>query len=255
MDGGVGRLEEGGALLGWGLSDIGQVREANEDHCLIDLELGLLLVCDGMGGHVGGATASRTAANAFRDALRVRVEAGGFWRTGPRQAVAQAAASASMSVYDLAEEEPALSGMGTTLTALMVFDGTAHVAHVGDSRAYLMRDGRLRQLTEDHSLVQEQVRAGLLSENEARHSRLRNVITRSVGFNREVEVDQLSFPTRPGDTFLLCSDGLIGVVDDQTLAEIIDTTYLAKAVYVLVDLANAMGGDDNITVVLGHIFE
>jgi protein phosphatase len=242
-------------LLGWGLSDIGQVREANEDHCLLDLDLGLLLVCDGMGGHVGGATASRTAARAFRDALRVRAEGGLLARRGARLAVGQAASSASIAVFDKAEANPALQGMGTTLTALLVLNGIAHVAHVGDSRAYLIRGGRMRQLTEDHSLVQEQVRAGLLSENEARHSRLRNVITRSVGFNREVEVDLLSFPTRPGDTFLLCSDGLTGVVDETTLAEIIDTTFLAKAVHILIDLANAMGGDDNITVVLGHIFE
>jgi protein phosphatase len=247
--------QETGTLLGWGLSDIGQVREANEDFCLIDIEQGLLLVCDGMGGHVGGATASKTAGHAFRDALRVRAEAGSLRRHGARLAVGQAASAASIAVYDKAEADPSLSGMGTTLTGMVVFDGVAHVAHVGDSRAYLMRGGRLRQLTEDHSLVQEQVRAGLLSEKEARHSRLRNVITRSVGFNREVEVDLLSFPTRPGDTFILCSDGLTGMVDDPTLAEIIDTTFLAKAVHVLVDLANAMGGDDNVTIVVGHIFE
>jgi PPM family protein phosphatase len=242
-------------LLGWGLSDIGQIREANEDHCLLDLELGLLLVCDGMGGHVGGATASRTAAAAFRDALRVRADAGGLRGRGARQVVGQAASAASIAVYDKAEADPGLSGMGTTLTGLIVHEGVAHVAHVGDSRAYLMRNGRLRQITEDHSLVQEQVRAGLLSENEARHSRLRNVITRSVGFNREVEVDLLSFPTRPGDTFVLCSDGLTGPVDDNTLSDIVDTAFLGKAVHVLVDLANAMGGEDNITVVIGHILE
>lgn len=242
-------------LLGWGLSDIGQLREANEDHCLVDLDMGLLLVCDGMGGHVGGATASRTAANAFRDALWVRADAGGLRGRGARQVVGQAASAASFAVYDKAAADPELSGMGTTLTGLVVYQGVAHVAHVGDSRAYLIRGGRLRQLTEDHSLVQEQVRAGLLSENEARHSRLRNVITRSVGFNREVEVDLLSFPTRPGDTFVLCSDGLTGPVDDETLAEIVDTAFLGKAVQVLVDLANAMGGEDNITVVIGHVLE
>lgn len=242
-------------LLGWGLTDIGQLREANEDSCLLDLDLGLLLVCDGMGGHVGGATASRTAAVAFRDALRVRADAGGLRGRGARQVVGQAASSSSIAVFDKAEANPSLSGMGTTLTALVVFQGVAHIAHVGDSRAYLMRKRRLRQLTEDHSLVQEQVRAGLLSENEARHSRLRNVITRSVGFNREVEVDLLSFPTRPGDTFVLCSDGLTGPVDDETLAEIVDTAFLGKAVHVLVDLANAMGGEDNITVVVGHVLE
>jgi protein phosphatase len=169
--------------------------------------------------------------------------------------VGQAASAASIAVFDKAEANSTLSGMGTTLTALVVYEGVAHVAHVGDSRAYLMRGGRLRQLTEDHSLVQEQVRAGLLSENEARHSRLRNVITRSVGFNREVEVDLLSFPTRPGDTFVLCSDGLTGPVDDDTLAEIVDTAFLGKAVHILVDLANAMGGEDNITIVVGHVLE
>ena len=241
------------SILGWGLSDVGQIREANEDHCLIDLDLGLLLVCDGMGGHVGGAVASKTAATAFRDALRVRAEAGALKGRGARLAVGQSASIASIAVFDKAEENPNLSGMGTTLTALVVHEGVANIAHVGDSRAYIMRNRRLRQLTEDHSLVQEQVRAGLLSENEARHSRLRNVITRSVGFNREVEVDLLSFPVRKGDSFVLCSDGLTGPIDDETLAEIIDTAYLGKAVYVLVDLANAMGGDDNITVVIGHV--
>ncbi len=242
-------------LLGWGLSDVGQVREANEDHCLVDLDLDLLLVCDGMGGHVGGATASRTAAHAFRDALRVRSDAGGLKGRGARQVVGQAASASSIAVFDKAEADPSLSGMGTTLTSLIVHDGVAHIAHVGDSRAYLVRGGRLRQLTEDHSLVQEQVRAGLLSENEAKHSRLRNVITRSVGFNREVEVDLLSFPTRPGDTFVLCSDGLTGPVDDETLSEIVNTAFLGKAVHVLIDLANAMGGEDNITVVIGHVLE
>lgn len=242
-------------LLGWGLSDIGRVREANEDHCLVDLEMGLLLVCDGMGGHVGGATASRTAARAFRDAVRVRAEAGGLKGRAARHAVGQAAAAASVAVHDKAAADASLSGMGTTLTGMVMTGPVAHVAHVGDSRAYLMRGGRLRQLTEDHSLVQEQVRAGLLSENEARHSRLRNVITRSVGFSREVEVDLLSFPVRGGDTFLLCSDGLTGLVNDETIEEVLDTTYFGKAVHVLVDMANALGGEDNITVVVGHVLD
>ena len=240
-------------LLGWGLSDIGRLREANEDSCLVDPEMGLLLVCDGMGGHLGGATASRTAAHAFRDALRIRAAAGGLRGRGARSAVGQAAAAASAAVHDKAASTAALAGMGTTLTGLVLAGSIAHIAHVGDSRAYLLRGGRIRQLTEDHSLVQEQVRAGLLSETEARSSRLRNVITRSVGFSREVEVDLLSLPVRGGDTFLLSSDGLTGHVNDKTLEEVLDTTFYAKAVHVLVDMANARGGEDNITVVVGHV--
>ena len=240
-------------LLGWGLTDIGCVREANEDHCLVDLELGLLLVCDGMGGHVGGATASRTAARAFRDSLRIRAGAGSLKGRAARHAVGEAAAAASVAVHDKAVSEASLAGMGTTLTAFVLAGTVAHVAHVGDSRAYLMRGGRLRQLTEDHSLVQEQVRAGLLSEKEARHSRLRNVITRSVGFSRDVEVDLLSFPVRGGDTFLLCSDGLTGLVGDETLEEVLGTTFHGKAVHILVDMANSLGGEDNVSIVLGHV--
>jgi protein phosphatase len=240
-------------LLAWGLSDRGQQREANEDHFLVDLNLGLLLVCDGMGGHVGGATASRLAAGAFRDAVQLRARAGGLRGRDVRRAVGEAAESASFAVYDRAEDEPSLAGMGTTLTAVVIVGNMAHVAHVGDSRAYLVRQGAVRQLTEDHSLVQEQVRAGLLSEREARHSRFRNVITRSVGFNREVEVDLMSFPVLPGDTFVLCSDGLTGHVDDETIADILTSAFLGKAAHLLVDLANYMGGDDNITVVVGRI--
>ncbi len=204
---------------------------------------------------MGGATASRTAAQAFWDALRLRAQAGGLKGRGARATVGQAASAASIAVHDKALHDTTLTGMGTTLTGLVLSDGVAHVAHVGDSRAYLMRGGRIRQLTEDHSLVQEQVRAGLLSENEAKHSRLRNVITRSVGFAREVEVDLLSFPAREGDTFLLCSDGLTGHVDDGTLEDVLSSTFLGKAVHSLVDLANSRGGEDNITVVIGHVME
>jgi len=242
-------------LLGWGLSDIGRVREANEDHCLMDLDLGMLLVCDGMGGHVGGATASRTAARAFRDALRVRAEAGGLKGRGARRVAGEAAAAASIAVHDRSVADASLSGMGTTLTGVVLCGRVVHIAHVGDSRAYLVRSSRMRQLTEDHSLVQEQVRAGLLSEAEAKHSRLRNVITRSVGFSRDVEVDLMSFPARPGDTFLLCSDGLTGMVDDRAIEDVMDTTYFGKAIHVLVDMANARGGEDNCTVVVGHVLE
>ena len=240
-------------LLGWGLSDRGQQREANEDHWLVDLDLGLLLVCDGMGGHVGGATASHLAAQAFHEAVELRARAGGLRGREVRRVVGEAAEAASLAVYDRAEDEPSLAGMGTTLTAAIIVGNRAYVAHVGDSRAYLVRQGVVRQLTEDHSLVQEQVRAGLLTEREARHSRFRNVITRSVGYNREVEVDLMSLSVYPGDIFLLCSDGLTGHVDDETMADILVSAFLGKAAQLLVDLANYMGGDDNITVVVGRI--
>ncbi len=161
-----------------------------------------------------------------------------------------AARIAGRAIYDAAQAETELAGMGTTLTALLFHAGRAHFVHVGDSRAFLFRDGKAYQVTEDHSWIAEQVRAGVLTDAEARESKFRHIITRSVGFEREVDVDLLGVPVMPGDAFVLCSDGLSNYVDVAELGLILASTFCCKVPRLLVDLANDRGGDDNVTVVV-----
>ena len=161
-----------------------------------------------------------------------------------------AAREAGHAIFDRALEDANLRGMGTTLTAMLYDDGRMYVAHAGDSRLYLFRDGSLRQVTEDHSWVAEQIRAGNLTEEEARESKYRHVITRSVGFEREVDVDGIGVAVEGGDCFLLCSDGMSNYIENGELERIMSTTWYRRAPGYLVDLANARGGDDNITVIV-----
>jgi PPM family protein phosphatase len=233
-------------------------REHNEDSFLVNEELGLYVVCDGMGGHAGGETASRLAVQTVEKELisvRLRTDdpfAGGAASDDKRlaDALQEAIEGACSVVFRTSRNQPELQGMGTTCIALLLHGDAAIVGHVGDSRAYLVREGGIRQLTEDHSLVNEQVRAGLLTPDEAKHSRLRNIITRSVGFEEDVVVDVAGFESRPGDRFLLCSDGLSNLVETEeiriTLASERDPTEVCKS---LVGLANERGGDDNVTVI------
>jgi protein phosphatase len=161
-----------------------------------------------------------------------------------------AARSAGRAIFDAAQADPRLSGMGTTLTAMLYHKDRAHFVHVGDSRAFLFRDNKVVQVTEDHSWIAEQVKAGILTEAEAKESKFRHIITRSVGFEREVDVDLLGVPVLAGDCFIMCSDGCSNYVEAEELARIMSTTYYSKVPGLLVDLANDRGGDDNITVVL-----
>jgi protein phosphatase len=169
----------------------------------------------------------------------------------PAMAVLRAAArEAGHAIYDTALADPNLRGMGTTLTAIMYEAGRMHVVHAGDSRCYLFRDGALRQLTEDHSWIAEQVRSGNMTEAEAKESKFRHVITRSVGFERDVEVDARGLSVEAGDCYLLCSDGMSNHVDHGDLERLLASTWYRRAPQALVDLANQRGGDDNITVVV-----
>jgi protein phosphatase len=169
----------------------------------------------------------------------------------PAMAVLRAAArEAGHAIYDTALGDPNLRGMGTTLTAIMYEGGRMHVVHAGDSRCYLFRDGALRQLTEDHSWIAEQVRQGNMTEAEARESKFRHVITRSVGFERDVEVDSRGVSVEAGDCYLLCSDGMSNHVDHADLERLLASTWYRRAPQALVDMANQRGGDDNITVVV-----
>ena len=161
-----------------------------------------------------------------------------------------AAREASWAIFDAALASPHLRGMGTTLTAMLFDSGKMHVVHAGDSRCYLFRDNSVRQITDDHSWIAEQVRSGNLTEAEAKASRYRHVITRSVGFERDVEADARTVAVEAGDCFLLCSDGLSNYVDNAELERILATTWFRRAPQYLVDLANQRGGDDNVTVVV-----
>jgi protein phosphatase len=169
--------------------------------------------------------------------------------------LADAVRRACRVIFDAAAQNPALMGMGTTTTALCLHQNWAYVAHVGDSRCYMQRDGALMQVTDDHSLVNEQIKAGLLTPEAARVSRHKNIITRSVGFEPDVEVDCFMMPVRPGDQFLLCSDGLSNLIEDEELAESMVQLRGQSLVDFLVELALGRGGDDNITVITVDVLD
>jgi len=239
-----------------GLTDVGQKRSHNEDSFLVNADLGLFVVADGMGGHAGGGTASRIAVEVIeRILLDRRAQAGGPFESNEPLASSPLAAllreaveAASSSIYEHARRDHVLAGMGTTVTALLLHETYAFFGHVGDSRAYLYRDGYLDQITEDHSVVNEQLRAGLITEDEARSSKFKNIITRSVGFEERVLVDVMAVAVEPKDTFILCSDGLTNFVSDEELAAAA-TLPVEEIPSKLIHLANERGGDDNITVI------
>ncbi len=231
------------------LTDVGRVRAHNEDACAADTQLGLFVVCDGMGGAAGGEIASREAAAALlQTAQQLQLD------SGPLERMDGAIRAANRTVYQHALREPRLRGMGTTLVALELSRDAALacVAHAGDSRCYRLRSHQLERLTDDHSLVEEQVRLGEMTAEEARRSHLRNVITRVVGSSSKVEPDVVLHAVEPGDIFLLCSDGLTRDLSDADLRSILNRhrRNLAHAARVLVDAANLLGGGDNISVIL-----
>ncbi len=242
----------------WAATDVGLKREANEDSFLVEPSLGLYLVADGMGGHAGGGTASRMAVRAVRDAILTARRSGGLFDRAASEVesarvfdfLAKIIAETSARIFEESNQRPELSGMGTTLTLFLAHGRRAYVAHVGDSRLYRLRNGSFAQLTEDHSLVNEQVKAGFMTAVEAQQSRFRNIITRSVGFESEVTADTLSLPLQDGDVFLLCSDGLSSMVSDENIAAELRAARLSDSPARLVALAKQGGGDDNITLVV-----
>ncbi|MBI3072946.1 MAG: Stp1/IreP family PP2C-type Ser/Thr phosphatase [Deltaproteobacteria bacterium] len=239
----------------WGLTDVGRKRLHNEDSYLINLELATFIVADGMGGHAHGELASRMAVEIIEEEIfrQRRRKPSPFDESGPDAVTRVVSASVQLAcarIFDLAQRINEYAGMGTTATTVVFHDSRAIIGHVGDSRAYLLRDGAIRQVTDDHSWVNEQVKGGLLTADEARSSRYKNVITRSVGFERDVEVDTEALLVRDGDLLLMCSDGLSNLVTDDEIAETLRSSYYQKAPAELIDLANARGGDDNISVVL-----
>ena len=238
-----------------GNTDIGQVRAVNQDSFLVKAEDDLFVVADGMGGHVGGEIASQLCVSEIAKYLgdSADVFKGRADRPHPdariQTAMVQAVNHASTKIYERALEDPGLRGMGTTATVCKVVDQYGYIAHVGDSRLYLIRCGLIYQITNDHSLVSEQVRAGILTKEEAELHHLRNVITRSVGYQEEEDVDTTCVLLEDGDLIVMCSDGLHGPVTDMEISQTVKNTEI-NSVDSLIQMANDRGGDDNITVVI-----
>ena len=242
-------------IIAWPATDVGRVRSHNEDSHLVDDEIGLYLVADGMGGHAGGAHASQLCVDVVRRVVRRGLDSLGTVSADARNAaiaemLCAAASEASARIFDQAAADQRLQGMGTTLTGLFVYGERGYVVHVGDSRAFLLRAGTCRQLTNDHSWLNEQVQAGLLTEEEAAASDLKHIITRSVGFERHVEADVIPLNVSMGDAFLLCSDGMANYVEPEELAKLARDHWYGDLPRLCTDLANKRGGDDNITVVV-----
>jgi serine/threonine protein phosphatase PrpC len=227
-------------------TDTGRQRQANEDSFFAGSEL--FAVADGMGGAQAGEVASRIAAESFEPAVRGDESGEAYLRS--------IAETANRRIHSIAQRDSTRSGMGTTLTAAMVEDDEVSIAHVGDSRAYVYRDGNLRLLTSDHSLVEELRRQGRLTDEQAEDHPQRSIITRALGPEEAVEVDTMTFSARPGDVFLLCSDGLTTMIKDDRIAEILaNADDLDAAVDQLVREANEAGGRDNITAVAFRLAE
>ncbi len=246
-----------------GQTDVGQRRDHNEDSFLVDPTLGLFIVADGMGGHAGGGTASRLAVETIQSSVRGAKErepglfgiATSVEESPLPDVLREAVEAACARIFTTAQGAPELAGMGTTVTAALVDGRTAFIAHVGDSRCYLIRGARIYQVSEDHSLVNEQLKAGAISADEARNSRFKNIITRSVGFEQQVQVDLMGVELEPGDALLICCDGLSNLVEDAEMLHAVGEHGLDEAPPRLIALANERGGDDNITVVLIRVDE
>ena len=223
-----------------GATDTGHKRRRNEDSYVC--EPPLFAVADGMGGHQAGEVASRLAAAALREDVE---PAGGTER------IEELIREANRRIWQHSKEDVTASGMGTTVTAARVEGDSVTIWHVGDSRAYRIREGQIEQLTEDHSLAAELERSGKLSAEEARMHPQRSVITRALGTDPDVEIDAFSVEGRPGDVYLICSDGLSSMVDDATILAVVEgrRSNLETAARELVRAANRSGGEDNITVV------
>ena len=228
-------------------SDVGLRRQTNEDSYAISPELELYLVADGMGGHKAGRVASEMAT---QHTLRA-IEALRGDPASPAEKLRQAVSSANREIHQRAEADPDLSGMGTTLVAVLATPDRVALAHVGDSRAYLVRGSRIRQLTDDHSLVGELLRRRQISEADAREHPHRHVLTRALGVATATQPDLAELTPAPGDTFVLCSDGLTTHLrDNEILEHVAHDDDLQKTCEALVAQANGRGGVDNVTVVL-----
>jgi serine/threonine protein phosphatase PrpC len=240
------------------LTDVGRRRDSNEDNLtrlvpkdqkILEQKGAIFVVADGMGGHAAGEVASEIAVETIREEYYESEQ------EGTPETIAYAIKQANQVIYDRATEQAGRAGMGTTCVVAVVRGALVYLANVGDSRAYLVRDGQIRQLTHDHSWVAEQVRAGMLTDEQARTHAHRNVITRALGTQPEIQPDLFIQPLQDGDLLLLCTDGLSGCVSDEEINRILNSTSLQEGVRTLIAQANEQGGPDNITAVLVRVVE
>ncbi len=246
-------------------TDVGRVREHNEDNFLVDKKLQFFIVCDGMGGHAAGEVASAIAVRAVHEEVKKEREMLQDFARGARGTnsitkkdvlalLETAVQRACSKVHEAAQEDDGKRGMGTTLSALLILGHTGFIAHVGDSRIYMERSGGVQQITEDHTVMNELIRRGKLTEEQIAKVKQKNAITRAVGVYESVDVDTLTFEILPGDSFLLASDGLTGYLESaDELADYLLAEDGNTSVKGLVSLANERGGKDNITCILVHI--
>lgn len=248
------------SIKAFGKTDIGKSRTSNEDSFSLSHELHLYVVADGMGGHAAGEVASRMAVDLIQEyMLETQKESDitlPFDVSSDLPPVAQrlvvAGKLANQKIYQLGQSEKKYTGMGTTLVSLIIKDGKAYVSHAGDSRAYLIRNETIQQITPDHSLVNEYVTQGILSEDETAAHPLKHVITRALGSSAQIEMEVNILPVENGDLFLLCSDGLSNPISDQEICTQIKNhpNGLEEGCQHLIDFALEKGADDNITVIL-----
>jgi protein phosphatase len=246
------------------LSDVGCHRDHNEDAVASDIEIGLLVLADGMGGYKAGEVASEIATLTMLAEMKETMSGFDPGQTDPvtgMQAesllLIDAAAKANASIFSVSESQPQCAGMGTTLVTALFTNNKVLVGHIGDSRLYRLRGERLEQLTEDHSLLQEQLSSGLITPEQAKMSNNKNLVTRAVGIDPEVELELHEYDVETGDIYLLCSDGLTDLVkDDDIQATLIGLgSNLQLAASQLVQMANDNGGKDNISVILAKVLK
>ncbi len=233
-------------VLMFAVSDVGCVREKNEDSVHIDPERGLAVLADGMGGHRAGDVASRLAVETIINQLQQAAHG-----HDPQQLLQTALTEANRAVYQASRENAEQFGMGTTAVAVLVEQDRAHIAHVGDSRAYLLRDAKLLQKTEDHSYLARIEHLGLEAQDLIQDSAMAKMLVRAIGIEAEVSIDRCEIATEPGDCLLLCSDGLTDMLCDDEILEILTASDISDATAAsLVHSANRKGGPDNISVIL-----
>jgi serine/threonine protein phosphatase PrpC len=247
-----------GNIQFWAATDVGRVRDHNEDNFLVDKNVNLFVGADGLGGHAAGEVASGIAVTQMRDVVRQNKDLIEAFREGSQIASSRdvlsllehAVQKACAEIHDMAEKDPDKRGMGTTLSSLLIIKNRGFIAHVGDSRIYLLRGGRVVQLTEDHSLINELIKRGKLASADAENSPYKNAVTRAVGVYESVEVDTIDFDVLPGDGFILASDGLTGYLKDDEIPPILGEKDDIKEIpAAFIELANSRGGKDNITTI------
>lgn len=237
----------------------GMVRSHNEDSIAADAAAGLAVLADGMGGYNAGEVASGIAvamiSAELKKALAARSE--DFDIAAAERLVGEHAVRANNAIFHASQNQAQYAGMGTTLVVMLLHDNSLVVGHIGDSRLYRFREGRLEQVTRDHSLLQEQIDSGLITKEQARHSQNKNLVTRAVGIDPEVEAEVHSYPVQPGDIYLLCSDGLNDMVTDEDMELTLGSLQanLPLAAEQLVQQANDNGGRDNVSVILVRVLK